>query len=260
MSVFVVVHGAWGGGWEWLPVARLLRQRGHDVFTPTLTGMGERSHLGRHERVGLATHVEDVVAVLEFENLRDVVLCGASYGGMPVTGAADRAADRIGLVVYVDALVPRAGESALDLLPEAFGEKVRKGVAEHGQHWRMPIPADLLLALLPADALPDQVRAGYVARLRDHPAASFMEPVQLTDGIARVRRAFIRCTTGDFAEELGGDPIEACAVRARAEGWPYRELSAPHDPQVFNPLGVATLLEEMARTVSTGAPSRTSTS
>ncbi len=92
---FVIVHGAWGGGWEWSPVARLLRERGHEVFTPTLTGMGERAHLGWGGRVGLATHVEDIVAVLEFENLSDVVLCGASYGGMPVTGAADRAAGRI---------------------------------------------------------------------------------------------------------------------------------------------------------------------
>ena len=144
MSSVVIVHGAWGGGWEWSPVARLLRERGHDVFTPTLTGMGERAHLSKQDYVGLTTHVDDVVAVLEFENLRDVVLCGASYGGMPVTGAADRAADRVGSVVYVDALVPLAGQSALDLLPEAFGDMVRSGVDEHGANWRVPMPPDLL--------------------------------------------------------------------------------------------------------------------
>jgi pimeloyl-ACP methyl ester carboxylesterase len=106
-------------------------------------------------------------AVLEFEDLRDVVLCGASYGGMPVTGAADRAAARIALVVYVDALVPRAGQSALDLLPTAFGDKVRTGVEEHGPRWRVPIPDGLFAALLPAGSLPDQVRADYLARVRD---------------------------------------------------------------------------------------------
>ena len=101
----MIVHGGWGGGWEWAAVARVLRTRGHDVFTPTLTGMGERAHLGR-PGIGLATHVEDVVAVLELEDLHDVVLCGHSYGGMPVSGAADLAAERIRLVVYIDALVP----------------------------------------------------------------------------------------------------------------------------------------------------------
>ena len=164
MSTFVIVHGAWGGGWEWSPVARLLREHDHEVFTPTLTGMGERAHVGLHEEVSLATHVDDVVAVMEFENLLDVVLVGASYGGVPVTGAADRAADRIKLVVYVDALVPLGGQSALDLLPEAFGATVRSGIAEHGRRWRVPMPPELLATLLPAASLPDDVRARYLAQ------------------------------------------------------------------------------------------------
>ncbi|MGH3115884.1 MAG: alpha/beta fold hydrolase [Gaiellales bacterium] len=247
MSVFVIVHGAWGGGWEWSPVARLLRQRGHDVFTPTLTGMGERAHLGREEHVGLGTHVADIVSVLEFENLGDVVLCGASYGGMPVTGAADRAAGRVGLVVYVDALVPRSGQSALDLLPKGFGAMVQAGLDGYGSRWRVPMPPDLLAALLPAGSLPDDVRAGYIARVRDQPAATFAEPVTLTGAVDQLPRAFVRCTTGEFSEELGGDPIEACAARARAEGWLYRELPAPHDPQVFNPTGMAEVLDDLAR-------------
>lgn len=100
--------------------------------------MGERGHLGPD--AGLATHVEDVVAVLEFEDLHDVMLCGASYGGMPVTGAADRVADRIGLVVYIDALVPADGQSALDLLPEEFGDRVRAAADELG-HGRVSIPS-----------------------------------------------------------------------------------------------------------------------
>ncbi len=86
MATFVIVHGAFGGGWEWTPVAQALRQSGHEAYTPTLSGMGERSHLG--PRVGLTTHVEDIVAVLEFEDLHNVVLCGASYGGMAVSAAA----------------------------------------------------------------------------------------------------------------------------------------------------------------------------
>jgi pimeloyl-ACP methyl ester carboxylesterase len=245
LSAFVIVHGAWGGGWEWAPVARLLRKRGHEVFTPTLTGMGERAHLGQHEFVGLSTHVADIAAVLEFENLRDVVLCGASYGGMPVTGAADRTAERIGLVIYIDALVPLAGQSALDLLPQAFGDLVRSGVDEHGPNWRIPMPQDLSEALFPAGSLPDPIRADYFARVRDQPATTFMEPVRLTGAVGRLRRAFVRCTAGQLAEHVGEDPIEAGARRARAEGWPYRELAAPHDPQVFDPVGIAAILDEL---------------
>lgn len=250
MGTFVIVHGAWGGGWEWTPAARLLRERGHDVFTPTLTGLGDRSHAGPRGYVGLSTHIEDVLALLEFENLRGVVLCGASYGGMPVTGAAARATQRIASLVYVDALVPLPGQSALDLLPDAFGRMVRDGVDEHGPSWRVPMPADLLAALLPAGSLPDDVRADYLARVRDQPAGTFTEAVQLTGTVDQVPRAFIRCTAGAFLEEIGGDPIAACAARARAEGWAYRELQVPHDPQVFDPVGIATVLDELGCSVS----------
>lgn len=106
MTTFVIVHGAWGGGWEWSPVADILRTYGHRAFTPTLTGLGERAHLSHGQPVGLGTHIDDIVAVLEFERLRDVVLCGASYGAIPATGAADRAADRVRMLIYIDGLVP----------------------------------------------------------------------------------------------------------------------------------------------------------
>lgn len=237
MATLVIVHGAWGGGWEWASVARALRERGHGVFTPTLTGMGERAHLG--PEVGLATHVEDVVAVLELEDLHDVVLCAHSYGGMPVSGAADRVAERIALVIYVDALVPRDGQSCLDLLPEAFGDLVRAAAVEHGYGWRIPIPP----ALLPPEGwIPDEERTRYVARLRDQPLATFVEPVCLTGTLDRLPRAFVRCTAGD----LDGDPIAPFAARARAEGWLYRELAAPHDPQLTDPAGTAAVLDELA--------------
>ena len=245
MSTFVIVHGAWGGGWEWSDVATRLRARDHQAYTPSLTGLGERSHLSRAERVGLATHVEDIVAALEFERLDDVVLCGASYGGMPVTGAADRLGDRVRGVIYIDALVPVDGQCALDLLPGPFGAIVRRGLAEHGDHWRVAIPDDLVDALIPSGALPDDIRRNYLARLRDHPAATFADPITLTSAVEGLRRAFVRCTTADFGEEAGGDPIVPCAARAREQGWPYRELATHHDPQVFVPEQLTVLLEEL---------------
>lgn len=240
MATFVIVHGGFGGGWEWTEVAERLRARGHTVFTPTLTGMGERSHLG--PEVGLATHVQDVVAVLEYEDLRDVVLCGASYGGMAVTGAADRAADRVALVIYIDALVPRDGQSGLDLLPDAFREVVVASASERGHGW-VEVPE----AILPSEGLiPEEKRARYVSRLRPQPVATFTEQLHLTGAIDGIPRAFVRCTAGAIA--VGGDPIAPIADQAKRNGWPYRELAAPHDPHLFDPAGTATVLEQLAIT------------
>lgn len=241
IASIVIVHGGWGGGWEWTGVARSLRERGHDVFTPTLTGMGERAHLG-HPRVGLSTHIEDVVAVLELEDLHEVVLCGHSYGGMPVTGSADRAVDRIGLVIYIDALVPRHGQSAFDLLPATFAQLAETSATTSGDGWRVPIPSSLLP---PEGWVSDDVRARYVARLRDQPLATFAEPVQITGAIESLRRAFVRCTGDELGREFGGDPIAPGAARARREGWLYRELVAPHDPQLTNPVGTASAIHDL---------------
>ncbi len=209
--------------------------------------MGERSHLGLGQPIDLATHVHDVVAVLEFEDVRGAVLCGASYGGIAVTGAADGAPDRVGMVIYVDALVPADGQSGLDLLPEPFAEAVREGVRDHGLGWRVPMPPELLEALVPEGSIPDHRRAAIVARITDHPAATFLDPIRLTGAIDRCPRAFVRCTGGDYSGELGGDPVEPIAARARAEGWAYRELSAPHDPHVFDADGTAAILNELPR-------------
>src|SRR5439155_14731329 len=127
--------GAWGGGWEWRWVAAGLRAAGHDVFTPTLTGVGERAHLISAD-VGLSTHIQDVVAVLRMEDLHDVVLCGQSYGGMVVTGAAGREPDRIAHLVYLDALVPLDGQSVADVTPSELMDVVRDGARTKGDGYR----------------------------------------------------------------------------------------------------------------------------
>src|SRR5689334_5875269 len=114
MATFVVAHGAWSAGWAWKKVRPLLRARGHEIFTPTYTGIGERAHLA-HKDIDLDTHIRDVIGVLEYEDLRNVILVGHSYGGMVATGVADRASERIAQLVYLDAFAPRDGESLLDL-------------------------------------------------------------------------------------------------------------------------------------------------
>ena len=137
MSTFVLVHGAWHGSWCWKRVRRALQARGHEVFTPTLTGVGERSHL-LAPQVDLDTHINDVVNCVKWEELSDVVLCGHSYGGCVIRGAADRIADRIGALVYLDAFVPETGRSLHDTLPQ----KTRDGQVDlakaAGEGWKLP--------------------------------------------------------------------------------------------------------------------------
>jgi pimeloyl-ACP methyl ester carboxylesterase len=235
MSTFVVVHGGFGGAWEWTQVAHRLRAREHEVFTPTLTGMGERAHLATPD-VGLGTHIEDVVAAIEMEDLSDVVLCAHSYGGVPVTGAADRVPERIRLLIYIDALVPRDQQSALELLPEWFGAEARATADE-----RQLVPMPELLEPPPGWIDEDQ-RVRYIRRLRPQPLGSFTEPVRLSGAVDRLPTAFIRCT----GAAPPGDPIAASAVRARARGWAYRELAVPHDPQLLAPDDTAQVLHEFA--------------
>jgi pimeloyl-ACP methyl ester carboxylesterase len=224
-------------------VARALRERGHDVWTPTLTGMGERAHLGG-PNVGLETHVTDLLALLEPEDVENVVLCAHSYGGVPLTVAADRAPGRVRLLVYVDALVPRDGESAFDLLPASFAALARRSAAEDGDGWCVPVPP---FVLPPSGWVEEELRERYVARLRGHPLATFADRVSLTGAVDRLPRAFVRCTASTLAESGPGDPIAPIAERARREGWLYRELDAPHDPQLTDPLGTATVLHELGR-------------
>ena len=111
---YVLVHGAWGGGWDWRPVSDILTSRGHRVFRVTLTGLGERAHLASPD-IGLETHITDVINTMLYENLRDVTLVGHSYGGMVITGVADRIPDRLAHLAYVDAFVPEDGESVMTL-------------------------------------------------------------------------------------------------------------------------------------------------
>jgi len=144
MATFLVAHGAWSAGWAWKKMRPLLQERGHVLHTPTYTGLGERAHLASRD-VTLQTHIADVLGTLEFEDLRDVVLVGHSYGGMVATGVADRARVRLRCIVYLDAFVPRDGQSLLDLLPAEMRERMREAARTSGEGWRVPpnpVPPD----------------------------------------------------------------------------------------------------------------------
>lgn len=224
-TTFVLVHGAWHGGWCWTKLSPLLRAAGHNVFAPTLTGLGERSHLLTRD-VGLDTHITDIANVLEYEDLHDVVLVGHSYAGMVITGAADKAADRIAQLVYLDAFLPENGKSGTD-----YGRKIPPATDEA---WHDPSPAT------PENlGVTDERDVAWMkARLTDMPRKCMLEPLHLTNGAtSSIKGTFILCTkVGPFAE---------AGERAKQRGYRYLELlSGGHDVMVSQPNALAkTLLD-----------------
>jgi pimeloyl-ACP methyl ester carboxylesterase len=180
MTTYVLVPGAWLGGWCWRPVAGRLRDAGHDVYPVTLTGLGERSHLAG-PRVDLDTHVTDVVKLLEFEDLREVVLVGHSYAGIVVTGVADRAPERIGLLAYLDAGPVPDGVAFLDTQEpgaRAFAERM---VAEQGDGWRLPVPSFEELEKVNGaslEGLGEPERALMRGRAVPQPFATYTQPLR----------------------------------------------------------------------------------
>ncbi len=174
MATYVLVHGSAHGGWCYQELARLLRAQGHDVYTPTLTGLGERAHLLSAD-VDLELHVTDVANVLFYEDLHDVVLVGHSYGGLVITGAADRAIDRVGHLVFLDAITPVNGESLLD-----FGG----GVETVRDTLRVVDGVELVLfpgtGPLPTHGLTDPDQIAWAApRLTPHPWKTYLQPLEL---------------------------------------------------------------------------------
>src|ERR1700682_6699737 len=134
MAAFLVAHGAWAAGWAWKRMRPLMAAHGHELFTPSYTGLGERAHLA-HRDLNLESHIADVLAVLEFEDLRNVILIGHSYGGMVATGVADRVRDKIKHLIYLDALAPEGGKTATDYMSAERAEMMRKNAIDG---WKVP--------------------------------------------------------------------------------------------------------------------------
>ncbi len=218
---FVLVHGAWHGGWCWRRVADRLTAKGNRVFAPTLTGLADRSHL-LDERVNLSTHVTDVVNLMRWEELTDVVLCGHSYGGMVVTGVADKISERIASLVYLDAFVPESGQSMQDLRPRE-------------------LPAGLTTPPPTAEFFRVNERdRGWVDRqTTPQPIACITERLQLTGAYRAVRRkVYIR------AADYPSPAFEPTYERLKSDpGWVVHKLPCGHDVMLDMPDALAELLE-----------------
>jgi pimeloyl-ACP methyl ester carboxylesterase len=216
MARFVLVHGAWHGGWCWDAVAAALRGGGHDTVAPTLTGLAERAHELNRD-TGLATHVRDVVGHLEADDLTDVTLVGHSYGGLVAVNAAARLPHRVRRVVVVDGFVPHRGDVALDLLPDAATAHYRAAAASDGDGWR--IPPRPLARLGVTDA--ETIRA-VTPRLTPHPLKSYLDPSPLGVDDVPADGTYLLCSGW-------ATPFRPAAERAAASGWTVRELDADHE-------------------------------
>lgn len=232
---FVLVHGGRHGGWCWRPVANLLRAAGHDVYTPTLTGLGERAHL-LCARIGLDTHVRDVVATIEFEDLHDVVLVGHSYGGMVVTGAMEEVADRVRGLVLLDGHLPHDGESVLDIIGPERATRMTELAELKGDGWFVPPEGAARYGVTePATA------AWVERRLTAQPLKTYQDRIGATARAWRHPGMFIECSPSSL------EPHVLERARARSAANPrirHHVLETPHNAMITAPADVAQLLLE----------------
>jgi pimeloyl-ACP methyl ester carboxylesterase len=217
----VIVHGAWGGAWASKKVDAMLRLKGFDVYRPQLTGQGDRVHLARPD-IGLNTHIDDVVNMILYEDLHDIILVGHSYGGMVISGVADRVPDRIKRLVYLDAMVPNDGESVTTLLPRAgdFIKQMTKGDY-----------------LVPPWVKPEQPPP------HDVPQAlkTFTDPIALKNESARKLPATYILTV-EKGKEAKDDDFFGQSQRAKERGWSMLVLTSDHNPQWSAPEALVDML------------------
>ena len=217
----VIVHGAWGGAWAFREVDALLREKGYTVYRPQLTGQGERVHLARPD-IGLTTHIEDVVNMILYEDLHDIVLVGHSYGGMVITGVADRVPDRIKRLVYLDAFLPKDGDSAMGLMGARSA-------------WLKPMIKGGYM--VPPWVKPDQAPPKDVP----HPLKTFTDPIVLKNKAARDLPATYILTV-DKGKAAKDDDFYTDSQRAKERGWPVLQLTADHNAQWSAPKALAEML------------------
>jgi pimeloyl-ACP methyl ester carboxylesterase len=244
MAVFVLVHPAWLGGWCWRKLVPLLAEQGNSVHTPTLTGLGERAHLA-HPGIDLRTHVDDVVSVLTYDDLHDVILVGTSSGGAVITGVADRVPERISQLVYLDAFVPEDGQALWDLIPPSRRPPMEAQVATEGFGWLLPRFSEQPWEQFARQSwqVTDEADLTWMlARIRPTPFGHFTSPARLVNSAAeQLPRTYIRCHSWPnqsfdrYAQTASHDPR-----------WRLFDLDSNHLPYITSPRHLAQILLELA--------------
>jgi pimeloyl-ACP methyl ester carboxylesterase len=232
-KTFVLVHGAWHGGWCWRRVADLLEKQGHKVFTPTLTGVCDRSHL-LDAKTDLSTHITDIANLITWERLGDLVLCGHSYGGFVVSGVAERVGKAVASIVFLDAFLPKDGESMADLISPKPRETLMALIAQ-GAATMPPIPAASF-------QVNEKDRAWVDGLCTPQPLAALTQKIKLTGARERIaKKTYIR------ASAYPSPSFDAAAERARSDpSWRHYALPCGHDVMVDMPERLAEILVEVA--------------
>jgi pimeloyl-ACP methyl ester carboxylesterase len=249
MATYVLVGGAWLGGWCWKPIARHLRDQGHDAYPLTLTGLGERVHLASPQ-VDLETHITDVVNLIEFEDLRDdVVLLGHSYSGIVVTGAADRIPERIDQLVYLDSGPVPDGLAFLDMQPPEVRQHAERELATHGDGWRLPIPSwDELENVYGAslEGLDAQRRELMRSRAVAQPFGTYTQPLRLTNTARKALPKLLITNSFPLAQVKELITSEHPWFRELAgPEWRFLDLPTGHWPMFSRPDDLAALLNDI---------------
>ena len=235
MATFVLVQGAWLGSWYWKRVRSQLQAAGHDVFTPTLTGLSDRSHLLSKD-INLETHILDVVNLIRWEELSGIVLCGHSYGGCVVTGVADRVPDRVRSLIYLDAFVLEDGENLVQHVAVEQYRTLLEGARNFGDGWKVPpIPAEVF-NINAADA--DWLKRQYTF----HPLGCFEQPLKLSGSIGQIKNITYILAEG-FRES---SPFPPFFEKAKTKGWKTVTMSCGHIPMLDQPEKLTQILLQAA--------------
>lgn len=232
----LLVHGAWAGAWSWRDTARLLRKQGFDVYAPSMTGIAERSHVDPRQ-VTLSTHIADISGLMRYEELENVLVVGHSYGGMVITGAVDREPQRVAGMVYLDAFLPKSGQSLWDIAGPERVEMQKKGAMAHDGGFSVPRPN--------VPPMPPELAAKWGPLFTPQPIGTMSEKwTSVRPEAERTwpRRHYILCTAYkdspfyQFADEVKGKP-----------DWDYSEFDALHDVVRSHPEMTANRIAEIAR-------------
>lgn len=232
MTTFVLVHGMWHGGWCWKKTTPLLRAAGHEVNIVTLTGVGERAHL-HYPDIDMNTHIQDVVGVLEYENLNQVILVGHSLAGFMAPAVAERAPERVAHIISLDGVIPVDGKPFKDFVPDVWNDFRQRGQA-NGDEWWSPPVREWTFGVTGDDL------EWMMSKLTPHPLKTWETPLSFTNPAARsIPRTFIQCIEGVSLDGIANQEKDCARM-----GWHYRTLPTGHDAMITAPKELAELLLE----------------
>ena len=241
MATFVLVHGAWHGGWCWQKVIPFLEAAGHEVYAPTLTGLAERA-AELSPDIGLDTHIQDVVGLLQEKDLQGVILVGHSYGGMVITGVVDAVPERVAHLVYLDTFVPHDGESMVSVAPLVIHLLLRK--QGHSDGWRVNSQGTYGVTTEPD-------RSWVLSKVMPQPLKTLEQPLHLKNPaiVSATPHTHIECTGDGFfsglIQHLLARILAPKALPPTGAGWRLRQLPTGHDAMITMPRELADLLLEV---------------